>query len=355
MFKLHKIINPEIRNIWFYIALFILLGILLVASFCTQIINWKISTAENLFNYLNTLGSLLLVAGASFCSGGLTGFLFGVPRMLQNGNLLADSEQKRVITQNDNLVQISDWLTKIIVGVGLTQLYNIPTYIKHIGTQLSYTFGTDINKGSNAAIVTILYFVVAGFFSVYLWTRVYFTRMLNELEKVLDDQLKQDVEILKKVNNELQENSTDVGGGKNITSADIRTKLSEALTNQSNPTEPEYFDDPQKNKWGGQAARNGRIMTATVMPSSVKEFYRVEIKVISTDPSRPLTGFVLFHLHDTFRNPDPVIAVQNGSAILKLNMVYGAFTVGAEADNGYTQLELDLAELPNAPEEFRSR
>jgi hypothetical protein len=33
----------------------------------------------------------------------------------------------------------------------------------------------------------------------------------------------------------------------------------------------------------------------------------------------------------------------------------GAFTVGVAADDGNTRLELDLAQLPDAPEMFRSR
>lgn len=64
---------------------------------------------------------------------------------------------------------------------------------------------------------------------------------------------------------------------------------------------------------------------------------------------------VKFHLHHTFSNPDPVISVQDGEAVLKLTKVYGAFTVGAEADDGNTFLELDLAELSDAPKEFEER
>ena len=60
-----------------------------------------------------------------------------------------------------------------------------------------------------------------------------------------------------------------------------------------------------------------------------------------------------FHLHDTFLNPDPVINVEKGMAVLKLSAVWGAFTAGAELDNGKTQLELDLAELSTAPKKFR--
>lgn len=56
--------------------------------------------------------------------------------------------------------------------------------------------------------------------------------------------------------------------------------------------------------------------------------------VESTLPSLPLTGVVKFHLHDSFYNPDPVIAVQDGKAIQQLKKVYGAFTAGQRQTRG---------------------
>ena len=44
----------------------------------------------------------------------------------------------------------------------------------------------------------------------------------------------------------------------------------------------------------------------------------------------------------------------NGIATLQL-IAYGAFTVGAECDGGTTKLELNLAELPDAPQLFKER
>jgi hypothetical protein len=59
-------------------------------------------------------------------------------------------------------------------------------------------------------------------------------------------------------------------------------------------------------------------------------------------------------LHPSFKNEKEIIKVINGKAENKL-ISYGAFTVGVEADNGATRLELDLAELPDAPRIFRER
>lgn len=118
-------------------------------------------------------------------------------------------------------------------------------------------------------------------------------------------------------------------------------------------TEVKHADDPQKDMWGGKSEIGSRRMTATVTRALVPGFYVVNIIVESTDKNDPLAGKVKFHLHDTFLNPDPVINVEKGMAVLKLSAVWGAFTVGAEVDNGKTQLELDLAELSTAPKKFR--
>lgn len=115
-------------------------------------------------------------------------------------------------------------------------------------------------------------------------------------------------------------------------------------------------DDPWKGAFGGRAEANARRLTATVTPLPHRpEWFSVELAVASTAPRKaPLTGTVRFFLHDTFSNPQPVVPVQNGRAEISL-LAWGAFTVGAVADDGSTRLELDLAELPGVPEPFRSR
>jgi hypothetical protein len=78
--------------------------------------------------------------------------------------------------------------------------------------------------------------------------------------------------------------------------------------------------------------------------------------VQSTKPDTdPLRGAVRFYLHDTFLNDRPVVSVSPaGVAELSID-AWGAFTVGAVADGGLTRLELDLAEHPDFPADFRPR
>jgi hypothetical protein len=92
-----------------------------------------------------------------------------------------------------------------------------------------------------------------------------------------------------------------------------------------------------------------------VIQSTNSGYYRVYLKLRSLDAEAdPLKGSVQFFLHDTFTNSKPVVAVgPNGVAELVLD-AWGAFTVGAIADSGLTRLELDLAELDDAPGSFKS-
>jgi len=114
-------------------------------------------------------------------------------------------------------------------------------------------------------------------------------------------------------------------------------------------------NDPQKGKWGLSPEANNRRVTGTVMQDPADEdWYDVRIEVTSTDPNNPLSGEVEFFLHPTFARDHEVVQVKDGKAVLEFS-AWGAFTVGVRADNGETQLELDLAELPGAPEAFREQ
>jgi hypothetical protein len=113
-------------------------------------------------------------------------------------------------------------------------------------------------------------------------------------------------------------------------------------------------EDPQKGRWGGRPERSHRHLSARVAALD-DGWFLVQLQVASTDPAKhPLSGKVRFHLHDTFPQPTLELPVAKGVATLELR-VYGAFTVGAEADEEATRLELDLATLENAPREFRER
>jgi hypothetical protein len=117
----------------------------------------------------------------------------------------------------------------------------------------------------------------------------------------------------------------------------------------------EANDDPEKGKWGGTPTSGGRQLTAEIQRIPGEDLYRrVILTVRSIDDKKPLMGRVTFHLHPTFDQPVFDEPVFNGEATTSL-VSYGAFTVGAEVDKGRTRLELDLASLDDAKDQFFKR
>lgn len=141
------------------------------------------------FSAIASVGALS--AGASALVGGLLGFLFGIPRTLQQSggdaqrdpnSSSAESDRPRIDYQvNTNLEQISDWLTKILVGVGLTQLPEIRDGITSLSLLAAQGLG---NQASNQvfALALICFFLVLGFLFGYLWTRLFFAGALREAD-----------------------------------------------------------------------------------------------------------------------------------------------------------------------------
>lgn len=117
-----------------------------------------------------------VISGAALLGGGLIGFLFGIPRTLQGE--VAD-RTRRSYQVNTNLEQISDWLTKIIVGITLVELSEIPAQLQSLNVYLAPALGGG-RMGAAMAGGSIVYFGVAGFFFGYLGTRLYLASAIAE-------------------------------------------------------------------------------------------------------------------------------------------------------------------------------
>jgi hypothetical protein len=103
---------------------------------------------------------MLLFAGASALSGALVGVLFALPA-------ISSSISKQKPGYNNNLLEISDWLTKILIGAGLVNLKDLVTWIGAQGgaigrsaelEELAPLFGGSL----------IVFFFVWGFLFAYV-------------------------------------------------------------------------------------------------------------------------------------------------------------------------------------------
>jgi hypothetical protein len=135
-----------------------------------------------------------LFAAASTVSGWLFGLLFGVPRSLARGQIgtaappndtQADQSQARPSATsrvNTNLEDISDWLTKTIVGVGLTQLYALPAFFWKVAGELNaHGFGWE-HHGRLLALGLFFYFAPGGFWLGYVGTRTILTKLFESID-----------------------------------------------------------------------------------------------------------------------------------------------------------------------------
>jgi hypothetical protein len=111
-----------------------------------------------------------LAALAALVSGGLLGFLFGIPRSQH------DSPSAGRYAVNTNLEQISDWLTKILIGAVLIQLGSIGSGAVRLFEAVGSVLGTGPDAGI-AAGVLLTFFAITGFLAAYVLARTELPRM----------------------------------------------------------------------------------------------------------------------------------------------------------------------------------
>jgi len=144
---------------------------------------WSESNA--FMNILTIFSLFILLGGASFVIGVLAGFLFGIPRIEARAPQIVNGESSKRNSShidNDNLVQISDWLTKILVGVGLTQIHELGPALESLAKYLGKPMPDD-QFNEVVTIALTIYFLVLGFLISYLWTRLYFKVQLGQADK----------------------------------------------------------------------------------------------------------------------------------------------------------------------------
>ena len=114
------------------------------------------------------------LGGAAGFSGGLLGFIFGVPRTPET------AAQGQTLGVNSNLVQISDWLTKLLVGASLASLAGLPGFAVKLVRYLDAGAYKGLPGGGTFALSILAIFSVLGFFWAYIETRTYITRLLQD-------------------------------------------------------------------------------------------------------------------------------------------------------------------------------
>jgi hypothetical protein len=168
----------------------LILGFVMGVGLLSALVYAAQSNAEQ--GFLAVASVAVLLAGASACVGGTLGFLFGIPRTLQQEGTGSSSDAsartansavagRRIDYRvNTNLEQISDWLTKILVGVGLTQIPAIRNSVVSITVFAARGLGP---QSQVFAFALLSYFAVLGFLFGYLWTRLFLAGALRAADQ----------------------------------------------------------------------------------------------------------------------------------------------------------------------------
>jgi hypothetical protein len=171
-----------------------------------------IAISPDLSTALKFVSVGLMVAFGGTVSGGLLGFLFGVPYTRDSGaSSAAPNEGVSAIgatstslgteagnpsmppqsappgiqyRPNTSLEQISDWLTKMIVGVGLVEIKEIPAKLAHTAKFVSSGLGDTVST-LVFAWATLIFFPVCGFIFGFLWARFNLRRLFSDADREL--------------------------------------------------------------------------------------------------------------------------------------------------------------------------
>lgn len=319
------------------------------------------------FEGMKLLGISSLVAFASSLSGGLLGFLFGVPRSLLTNSTTAPPEppgeksNNSNYQDNTNLEQISDWLTKIIVGASITQIPQLKDYVDSIARNIT----TNLASTKIGAIAytymsaTLVFYFICGFLLVYLWSRIYLKQQLSDLSALREvSKIKNQIDknILEK---EIEKIKDDISTFKRqagkIKTVESDEKIKHVIES-AKPNAITYLDDCQKERWGSLSQSGGLQASAEFDkdPIDGDESYLVTIKVSPVPGTNTLlNGSVYFFLHDSYF-PKCILdttAINNVASISVAS--YEAFTVGIYCLESGIKLELDLNILPNVPDDYK--
>jgi hypothetical protein len=228
----------------------------------------------------------------------------------------------------------------VVVGTAASLL--VPLFLNMISSELV----NNIIKGGDGTKP----FVLLGFCLVAAISSTAFIRTLSD--RVLDQ--------AKQATKAAQEARADVK------QVDKKVDLIEGLGNlpgsqkgltSTSPVgaeeDDEWNSDPNKGQFGGAAEANARVLEATITPAAGPNSAgcNVLLRVRSTDPTKPLTGDVTFHLHPTFGKWARYTVPARGDKAEDTITSWGSFTVGAVADAG-TRLELDLASVSGGTPKF---
>jgi len=146
--------------------------------------------------YLGNMAVGWLTAYAAFAVGGLAGLVVGIPRFISSGALRRDVETGQVpalkagqadqsqlssVSPSSNLAEISDWLTKLLLGAGLVELTRLGRPLGTLIDDVASGLGSASSSGKVFGAALLLTYVTLGFIDVYVITTLWYGKHLQQL------------------------------------------------------------------------------------------------------------------------------------------------------------------------------
>lgn len=165
--------------------LWVSLGMSVVAGFCAI---YSIDSSNN-FPKLRIFSILALISMGGTSVGGFLGFLFGIPKTSQVSDQAIKEHDNQKLLNNTNLEQISDWLTKIIIGIALTdidkvgnRLWNFSELVSKLSTPKDTSAAYDPGSLTVFVFFLIICSGISGFFGGYFTSKFILHRALQILQ-----------------------------------------------------------------------------------------------------------------------------------------------------------------------------
>ena len=381
---------------WWIIATLLAVAVLLIAGFGFTVRSPATVVIE------------LLVGVASLSAGALLGFLFGIPRGHAETKKVdkgaaepahgATDSQGPEYAPSTNLEQVSDWLTKIIVGVGLVEMSKLRRALGAAGALVSDSIKPPIDGAGLVSQLTIIGFATIGFLATFLWTRVYYGAiqfgadsdiwaLLNGLRSRINESMtnsKNAVSLASlvadgKLTQPRSNTAVPVATGQEIAAPEqpaAAPQQAAAAPEQSArpagaPAPPSdtqrealrkvakfknapavWDSDPADDLFGDAPTQlNGRRIVGRI-DVRLDEALVLTVRVERTSGGPPLKGDAIFLLHPTIQDPVRSVGCQDDKAEASFYS-QGWFHVAAIVDEGRTVLKLDLREIPEVPKWFK--
>ncbi|MCC3773291.1 hypothetical protein [Streptomyces sp. UNOB3_S3] len=155
-------------------GVYIALGIMGVVVGLGGLLFYSMTLHKSLSEQWRIFGIGLGVSAAAATVGGLAGFLFGIPRRREGdgspvGQGGAAGGHISGYLPNTNLEQVSDWFTKMLVGIGLVEFGRMGVPAGRLVGAVGKCLGGSSEARVVAACLLVL-FLILGFMVSYLWT-----------------------------------------------------------------------------------------------------------------------------------------------------------------------------------------